>query len=76
MKAYEDEMERLATVLAERVCTKIGYEYEKRPHIKRRCYPKAPHRSDLCNACKINLCPRTDQAKKTMQLNQANLIPL
>ena len=31
MKAYEDEMERAATGFAEKVCTKLGYEYEKQP---------------------------------------------
>ena len=25
MKAYEDEMERIAAVLAEKVCKKLGY---------------------------------------------------
>ena len=29
MKAYTDEMERIATKFAKVLCTSLGYEYEK-----------------------------------------------
>ena len=65
MKAYEDEVERLATIFAEKVCTKIGYEYEKEPRAPRICKPRAKHESQYCEACALESCPK--QPRKNLR---------
>ena len=57
MKAYEDEMERIATKFAKVLCTSLGYEYEKEEKFQRKSNPRSDHIEKLCGACKVGICP-------------------
>ena len=57
MKAYEDEMERIATKFAQVLCTSLGYRYEKEEKIQRKGNPRSDHIEKLCGACKVGICP-------------------
>ena len=58
MKAYEDEMERIATKFSKVLCTGLGYVYEKEEKIQKKSNPRSDHKKKLCSACKVGICPK------------------
>ncbi len=56
MKAYESEMERIAAITTEIALKKFGFKYEKKHGAQKSSFGRSDHKSDLCEACKLNIC--------------------
>ncbi len=64
MKAYEQEMERLGTIFAEKLCRSVGYEFEKDPGSQKKSNPRAKHDKKNCDACKAGICEKSRKKNK------------
>ena len=56
MKAYEDEMERVAAKVAKAVLLKFGFRFGRTEKPMKKCYPRAAHIQQLCEACRVGVC--------------------
>jgi hypothetical protein len=58
MKAYEEEIMRIAYLLAQAVCIKLRLirkqKNEKKMMVSN---PRSEHETEFCDACKAGVCP-------------------
>ena len=64
MKAYEDEMERVAAKAAKKVLQRFGFKFEKREGAQRESNPRKPHISELCEACRVGVCTEGTKVRR------------
>ena len=56
MKAYEDEMERVAVIVTKKVLKLFGFIYPKEDGLQRWGKPRSDHVRELCEACRLKIC--------------------
>ena len=56
MKAYQDEIERVAEIVTKRALKEFGFKYPKVARAKRSSNPSSSHEKALCEACRLSIC--------------------
>ena len=58
VKPYEDELERISTIIARESLQSFGFTYDKEDKPAKKCRPRSKHLSNLCQACRVGVCPQ------------------
>ena len=67
MKAYEDEMERIAVKVTKIALELFGFIYEKEERTQRGSKPRSDHVRELCEACRLKICKYKKKTKGSKQ---------